>query len=142
MSSVLSCDQDYKSQLQYFLDKYTQDKYVRNQFTRQAWKILESFDCKINKAWEVWGYDGADEFGPKSQLWDLYILVNQNVHYYHREYWYYGVDDEEYSLYNIQLKSDWRNSINHKKSITAFANNSSELYKLDFILKPMAISYS
>lgn len=52
--------------------------------------------------WENLQHDGYDDFGPESDLWDLYVLYRENnkqkFHRYHREDWWNG-RKEEYYLY-------------------------------------------
>jgi hypothetical protein len=51
---------------------------------------------------ETLEHDGYDEEGPKSDLWDLYLISiretneTSTVWQYHREDWYEGKEKEEY----------------------------------------------
>ena len=48
-------------------------------------------------------HDGYDQYGPESNLYDLYVYYQKgyNMYYdnYHREYWYHGEDNEPYELW-------------------------------------------
>ncbi len=67
--------------------------------SKQALEIVETFGKdKILDAWEKLGHDGYDDIGPKSDIWDLYIVDSDKViHEYHREYWFHGEDNEPYT---------------------------------------------
>ena len=46
-------------------------------------------------------HDGHDKEGPKSDLWEFFIMDKTNdffIQWYHREYWYSGGDHEPYYL--------------------------------------------
>ena len=53
------------------------------------------FDVKVS-------YDGVDEFGPQSYLYDLIITYRKGCVLYediwHREYWCHGDDDDPYVI--------------------------------------------
>ena len=55
----------------------------------------------------ITSHDGYDEYGPESNLYDYYVLFNNNNKIYfvnfHREYWFRGKDDDEYFLYQDNI---------------------------------------
>jgi hypothetical protein len=73
---------------------------------------------------ELVSHDGYDKYGPESNLWDLYIIVEINndyiYYYYHWEDWYRENQDEEYDLYQpgIKLSETTRKNINLFKKKT------------------------
>lgn len=78
-----------------------------NKLSKQAQEVVENFmkDKEIFDVWETCDHDGYDEIGPKSYLWDLYIIdSHSNKYFYHREYWFHGGDTEEYQLWSINDK--------------------------------------
>lgn len=50
-------------------------------------------------------HDGYDKHGPKSNLYDYYIIVNENDDYifysFHKEQWYRNNDDEDFELWEM-----------------------------------------
>jgi hypothetical protein len=50
-------------------------------------------------------HDGYDKHGPKSNLYDYYIIVNENGDYifysFHKERWYTENDDEDFELWEM-----------------------------------------
>jgi len=66
---------------------------MTNGLSRAGRHIANKFPLDDSSlAFEVLGHDGYDSDGPKSDLWDLYIihLDSSTVDVYHREDWYTG----------------------------------------------------
>lgn len=61
----------------------------------------------IVRIFETIDHDGYDEYGPKSYLWDMYIVFKNNddliYHNYHHEEWFDINDEKAYKLYNKQI---------------------------------------
>lgn len=57
------------------------ENYVRQKFSPEIIKILETFEGEITDVEETWDCDDVDEFGP---LYDrtLTITSGNNLHYY------------------------------------------------------------
>jgi hypothetical protein len=57
---------------------------------------------------EVLDHDGYDRYGPKSDLWDLYIIIELNndyiFYFYHWEKWFSVYDKKKYELYLPMIK--------------------------------------
>lgn len=74
----------------------------QQELSQQAKDLV--FKNNINSfiIWETMDHDGYDEMGPRSNLWDLFIIdIKESeestvVYHYHREFWYRGVDQEPY----------------------------------------------
>ena len=71
-------------------------KYAEKLFLSR-WKLNE--DEKVIDIYEHVSHDGCDEFGPESELWDLYVITqrppqdghNRYVYYmFHTENWFRG----------------------------------------------------
>lgn len=62
------------------------------------------------KVWETLTHDGYDYYGPKSDIWDLYIVYKSDIGYlvqrYHRENWFDGSDQQYQHYKNYSLKSE------------------------------------
>ena len=112
---------------------------MKQELSPQAKDLLTQKKIKDSCiVWEILEHDGYDEMGPKSNLWDLFIMdpdskSPQLVQHFHREYWFDGQDNEPYlweqettrdailHLGNIQPMKQEKNLIgnkqNHEKSI-------------------------
>lgn len=57
----------------------------------------------VVRIFETKDHDGYDEDGPKSNLWDIYIVFKNNndliYHNYHHEEWFCKNDEKKYNLY-------------------------------------------
>lgn len=66
----------------------------------------------IVRIFETRDHDGYDEYGPKSNLWDIYIVFKDNndliYHNYHHEEWFCKNDEKKYFLY-CEKKYDNKN---------------------------------
>ena len=76
--------------------------------TNKATAILSYFRKKnIIYSEEMLSHDGYDEFGPESNLWNLYIVVEINNDYifyhYHWEDWFSN-NQHEYILFQPKIK--------------------------------------
>jgi len=68
-----------------------------SKLTKQALEVLSSFEPDVLDVWELLEHDGYDSVGPKSNLWDLYIVDSKGIlHHFHREWWFQGDDKENY----------------------------------------------
>jgi len=80
-----------------------------NQFSKYSeigQKLLNEILPKyknIVRIFETKDHDGYDEYGPKSNLWDMYIVFKNNkdliYHNYHHEEWFCKNDEKKYFLY-------------------------------------------
>ena len=56
-------------------------------------------DHNVVSAYETISHDDCDEEGPKSNLHDLFVTIQEGesytYHYYHRENWFYGKPEEQ-----------------------------------------------
>jgi hypothetical protein len=61
---------------------------------------------EIVSAHETLSHDDNDDDGPKSNLYDLFLVIkdgkNYNYYYYHRENWYMGTPEEQ--MYYLEEK--------------------------------------
>lgn len=48
--------------------------------------------------WETRDHDGYDRYGPKSDIWNLYIEYQNRIYKFHREDWWYDVEKDDYVL--------------------------------------------
>ena len=83
------------------------DKYAGNILYNSIY--LHYFKNKLLMFQEKVSHDGYDAYGPESNLYDLivYYLDGKNElrkDLWHREYWYHGPDNEEYTLEEINVK--------------------------------------
>ena len=85
------------------------------------WNIsscANDFICKNHKdediisASEVVSYDGNDSFGPKSYLYDLFVVIKDSnmsgiykYYFYHRENWFNGKKEEEMYFLENKIKT-------------------------------------
>lgn len=77
--------------------------YFDNSFTQQAFDILKKFKRKeVLTVYELLQHDGYDEDGPKSNLYDLWILVKSNntyiYYFFHWENWFSPNQEKKYIL--------------------------------------------
>lgn len=82
------------------------DKYEGNLLYNSIY--LHYFKNKLLMFQEKVSHDGYDAYGPESNLYDLivYYLDSDNKlrkDLWHREYWYHGSDNEEYTLEEINV---------------------------------------
>ena len=108
-------------------DNNDKESLCKSKYIRENDEILFE-DIKID-------HDGFDQYGPESNLYDYLIIIKRNnkilYEIFHREYWYQGEDDEEYSIWNI-----WDNKKNYKpfenniiRELGEYENYSSEIFK-------------
>jgi len=78
-------------------------------------KLLNEILPKYNnivRIFETKDHDGYDEYGPKSNIWDIYIVFKNNndliYHNYHHEEWFCKNDEKKYFLY-CERKYDNKN---------------------------------
>lgn len=76
--------------------------------------ILHLNYINIAKMLQIIEHDGYDRYGPKSDLYDLYVFYQYNHKYYieqwHREDWVYQGSDEFFELcntYEVSTKYEW-----------------------------------
>lgn len=89
-----------------------------NQFSKYSeigQKLLNEILTKyknIVRIFETRDHDGYDEYGPKSNIWDIYIVFKNNndliYHNYHHEEWFCKNDEKKYFLY-CERKYDNKN---------------------------------
>lgn len=85
-------------------------------FSSFARTVLEKQNQGYFRAYEHLHYDGFDENGPQSDLWELIIILEKGnsvrdcrISWYHREDWYdgtieaYSLEDEGHILEKILL---------------------------------------
>lgn len=78
---------------------------MNTNFTQEANYIINRDFLNKNIAFidEYLSHDGYDRFGPKSYLWDLYIVedINNEFYFYdyHWENWFSKFDSHEYELW-------------------------------------------
>lgn len=89
--------------------KYPKSNTIGKMLSKQAQTLIDnSFnDNTIIEYDETIDHDGYDEDGPESNLWDLYIITEENnqlfYYYYHWEDWFNG-QRKEYKLhYRVAL---------------------------------------
>lgn len=82
-------------------------KLISNTFTNRQ-------DIKIIYAKEFLTHDGYDKYGPQSQLWSLYICIQDlstkiyTYYHYYTEYCYCGMNTNiEYELYKDYISSNY-----------------------------------
>ena len=95
--------------------------------SNEATAILSYFKYKkIIYLKEELSHDGYDEFGPESNLWDLYIIIESNNDYkfyhYHWEDWFID-DNDKYRLYQPNIKLSKTN----KDNIGYFEKNTQDI---------------
>ena len=77
-------------------------------------KFTNRPDIKIVYAKEFLEHDGHDKYGPNSDVWSLYLCVQDistkiyTYYHYHTEYWYCGSNDKlEYELFKDYISSNY-----------------------------------
>jgi len=80
-----------------YIASYLKSSYV----TKEAKNITKIYNNNIVLVKEKTSHDGYDKYGPKSDIYDLYIVYYDdnfstfNVNHWHKEYWY----DNNYEKY-------------------------------------------
>ena len=76
--------------------------YAQHLFTTQ-WKIHGNEETIVDVFEHLW-HDGHDEDGPKSDLWELYVVTQHGNRYtyysFHAENWFSPTETVEYELYS------------------------------------------
>jgi len=81
---------------------------IQTRLSSEAREVLEKIkkgcvEGRAIVAMETLEHDGYDEDGPKSNLWDLYVIdkATRIVQIYHREDWFYWREEKKaYHLWN------------------------------------------
>lgn len=85
---------------------------MTNNITTEAKNVINNYFLNRNIVLvvEFLSHDGYDRYGPKSNLWDLYIIEeieNNFVFYdYHWEDWFFDHDAKEYELWKKKNLED------------------------------------
>jgi hypothetical protein len=78
---------------------------IKYNVSSEAKNVLKTYrNLEILNVKESLSHDGYDIYGPKSNLWDLYIIFKNNKNnkitaHWHYEQWFYANDETQYYFY-------------------------------------------
>lgn len=81
---------------------------IMRKLSTNATECLETIDksLEILKVVETLDHDGYDMYGPKSNLWELFVLYKKNntvcVFVYNREDWFDSKPKDYRQVYNVE----------------------------------------
>ena len=82
---------------------------IRERLSKEALDMIASLPEQLSVvAVETLEHDGYDEEGPKSDIWDLYLVHRETrrVTLYHREDWYSWGTQREYKKDKVDKKDN------------------------------------
>ncbi len=118
-------DDDY-SDGYYYPEDPIKNMMGTDDLTQQAQHVINSIEGTVIYAHEIYSWDDCDRYGPKNDLWSLYLFVEKNcivsklkfyrevncIHdkdeeiFYEPEYNFYHEDNRIFGLIQEQLNSD------------------------------------
>jgi hypothetical protein len=107
--------------------------YTNKRLSNNATALIDNLfkDKNIIMACEYLSHDGFDRHGPQSNLWDLYIILDDDVniiHHYHWEDWFNGKSIYTYEFTNYEFYQTFKIT---EKDVFYLKNFQKDINKID-----------